>query len=158
MTAGTDPEKWKERWLKWAHQSRVAKFLVNQLFIRVCYLLCVNPCAPAAVSVLRPSWREWSKLRCLAFCSKYVDYSLFTLSEWLMCISPYTSFTRMVCSSKSECSNKEYYGHWTSKGGGSPPNPPPCISPWTGEDSAWVRVHSARSKNFVGGQLENARL
>ena len=83
MTAGADPEKWKERWLKWAHQSSVAKFLVNQLFIRVCYLLCVNPCALAAVSVLRPSWREWSKLRCLAFCSKYVDYSLFTLSEWL---------------------------------------------------------------------------
>ena len=32
-------------------------------------------------------------------CSKYVDYSL---SEWLICISSNTWFTRMVCSSKSE--------------------------------------------------------
>ena len=38
------------------------------------------------------------------FCSKYVDYSLFTLSEWLICISSYALFTKIVCSSKSECS------------------------------------------------------
>ena len=53
--AGADPEKWKERWLKVACQKRVANFSGNQLFIRVCYLLCVNPHALAAVSVLPPS-------------------------------------------------------------------------------------------------------
>jgi len=30
-------------------------------------LLCVNPHARAAVGVVPLSWREWSKLRCLAF-------------------------------------------------------------------------------------------
>ena len=50
---------------------------------------CVNPHAFAAVSVIPPSWREWSKLSC----SKYVEFSL---SEWLICISLYTLFTRMV--------------------------------------------------------------
>jgi len=35
--------------------------------MRTFYLICVNPCALAAVSVLPPSWREWSKWRCLAF-------------------------------------------------------------------------------------------
>ena len=42
--------------------------------------------------------------------------SLFTLSEWLICISSYTSFTRMVC---RECSSKKLaYGHCTPKGCG----------------------------------------
>jgi len=35
----------------------------------------------------------------------------------LICISSNTWFTRMVCSSKSECSNKKYYGDCKPKWG-----------------------------------------
>ena len=90
---------------------------------------CLHPCALAAVSVLPPSWTEWSKLRCLAFLFKMsVDYSL---SEQLICISSYTLFTRMVCSSKSESAQtkNEYYEHCTPKGVASHPIHPPGSAP-----------------------------
>ena len=94
--------------------------------------------ALAAVSVLPSSWREWSKLHVWLSCSKYVDYSLFTLSEWLICISLYTLFTKMVCSSKSErAQTKNIMGTAHPRGVAShpihpppPPPPPPRISPW----------------------------
>ena len=61
-------------------------------------------------------------------CSKYVDYSLFTLSEWLICISSYTLFTRMVCSSKSERAQTKETAH--PRGVASHPIHRPLISPW----------------------------
>ena len=63
-------------------------------------------------------------------CSKYADYSL---SEWLICISSYTSFTRMDCSSKSEraqTKNIMETAHPRGGGGGLATQFPPWISPW----------------------------
>ena len=65
-------------------------------------------------------------------CSKYVDYSL---SEWLICVSSNTLFTRMltrICSCNSESARiSSYYGHCTPKGVASYPihSTPPGLAP-----------------------------
>ena len=64
-----------------ARQKHVVKFSGNQLFIRVCYLLCVNPRALAASVFYHHHEENEASYGVWLFCSKYVDYSLFTLSE-----------------------------------------------------------------------------
>ena len=104
---GADPEKWKERWLKWRAESVAQNFWLIKYSLE---WLCVNPHALAAFSVLPPSWRA--------------------LSEWLICISSYTLFTRMVCSSKSESAQmKNIMDTVHPRGVASHPIHPPWISP-----------------------------
>ena len=60
--------------------------------------LCQSTCLQVSVFYHHHEENEASYTVWLC-CSKDVDYFL---SEWLICISSYTLFTRMVCSSKSE--------------------------------------------------------
>ena len=81
-----DPEKWKERLLKWRRKILVVSFHIL-LQLSVFY---------------HPSWREWSKLRCLAFLFCVVKCVEFTQLIWVIDLHLIIYFIYKNGSSKSE--------------------------------------------------------
>ena len=101
-TAGADPEKWKERWLKWRTKGVSRNFqLINYSLGCVSCFVSIHVLLQLSVFYHHHEENEASYADWLS--SKYLE---FTLSEWWICISSCTLFTRMVCSSKSESAQR----------------------------------------------------
>ena len=94
--AGADPEKWKERWLKWRTKGVLQNFqLINYSlghFIALCQSMCFCSCKCSTIIMKRMK-------QATLFGFLVLKCSLFILSVWLICI---TLLVKMVCSSKSE--------------------------------------------------------
>ena len=123
--SGADPEKWMGRWLKWRTKAVQQNFwLINYSLWHVNCFVSIHMLLQLSVFYHHHEENEASYAVWL-FCSKYV------LSEWLICISLYTLFTKMVCSSKSErAQTKNIMETAHPRGVASHPIHPPWISPW----------------------------
>ena len=70
--------------------------LINlDMLIALCHSTC--SCSCQCLTTIMKRMKQSALFSFFVLMS--VDYSLFTLSEWLICVSSYTLLTKMVCSS-----------------------------------------------------------